>query len=667
MVNILGANSVSGGYEISNSLRFNDGDSPRLEITPSSAGDRDTFTISLWFKRGNLGSEQRLFSAGPSLGTSNNNISSVRLQNNDQLIIFGEISQSVSFTLQTNRVFRDPSAWYHIVVAFDTENGTAANRIKLYVNGVQETSFSTANYMSQNVDTFFNAANVHNISYTGGNILDGYIAEFHSIDGQQLAPTEFGEFDDNGVWIPKAYDGTYGTNGFYLDFSNDATKHAISVVGNAKHSTTQNKIGATSISFDGNGDRLDIPASTLMETASGTIECWVYMNALADGSELYYNPPIYTKGNVYQTLTVRANGKVTSHLYTGSVNELISTNAISTGAWNHVAVTWNPDGRKIWINGVLNGTSSTSLTAMDAGGNNATFHIGEGTSDSHTGLNAYVDELRVSKTDRYTSNFTPYTSALTEDSNTTLLIHSDTDNNSTTFTDSSGVIGGPGNDQTGNENHFTPFSISATDVTTDTPTNNFATMNPLYLRTGGAPVFSEGNTFSDQSSANTLQFSTILVTQGKWYMEVKVVAVGGLAAVGISDPSIYDNGNPDTKIISYRSNGQKKNLGTASSYGNTFTTGDIIGMAFDADDGNLYFYKNGTAENSGTAAFTGIDTSSGYVIGSIGYNGEASNNYGNPSYAISSGNADANGYGNFEYAVPSGYYSLCTKNLAEFG
>jgi len=454
MVNILGANSVSGGYEVDNSLRFNDGDSPKLAITPGGAGDRDTFTFSFWIKRTTLGAAQRIFSAGTSIGTNNDNVSSFLFESNDTLKFFGEVGGSASFTLQTNRLFRDPSAWYHIVVAVDTEDGTAANRIKLYVNGVQESSFSTATYMSQNTDTFFNATNVHNISYTGGGFIDGYLAEFHHIDGTQVAPTEFGEVNDNGIWIPKAYEGTYGTNGFYLEFK---------------------------------------------ETGTGQ--------------------------------------------------------------------------------------------------------------------------------------------------------------------NSSGM----GADTSGNDNHFAVTNLAATDVTTDTPTNNFATMNPLYLRTSGAPVFSEGNTFSDQSAANTLQFSTILVTQGKWYMEVKVVAVGGLAAVGISDPSIYDNGNPDTKIISYRSNGQKKNLGTDSSYGNTFTTGDIIGIAFNADDGEIFFYKNGTAENSGTAAFTGIDTSGGYVIGSIGYNGEASNNYGNPSYTISSGNADANGYGNFEYAVPSGFYSLCTKNLAEFG
>ena len=455
MVGILGANSVSGGYEIDNSLRFNDGDSSQLNSTNVGTVTLGTkFTYSVWLKKTAIvTANQNILSAD-----SGGNIAQIyfRSGSNDAIKFLETPDTFSSFdtNLTTDALFRDPSAWYHIVVAYDSTDGTAANRVKIYSNGVLQTLTGTT--ANENYTTPFNEASYNlDIGHSkGGEFFDGYMSDANFIDGQTLAPTDFGEFNDNGVWIPKAYTGTYGTNGFYLEFK---------------------------------------------QTGTGT--------------------------------------------------------------------------------------------------------------------------------------------------------------------DASGM----GADTSGNDNHWAPVNLAATDVTTDTPTNNFATMNPLYLRTSGAPVFSEGNTFSDQSAANTLQFSTILVTQGKWYMEVKVVAVGGAAAVGISDPSIYDNGNPDTKIISYRSNGQKKNLGTDSSYGNTFTTGDIIGIAFNADDGEIFFYKNGTAENSGTAAFTGIDTSGGYVIGSIGYNGEASNNYGNPSYTISSGNADANGYGNFEYAVPSGYYSLCTKNLAEFG
>ena len=252
---IMPANSVSGGYEISNSLRFNDGDSSKLTFTPDGAGDRDTFTFSFWIKRTTSGAAQRIFSAGTSIGTNNNNVSSLLFESNDTLKFFGEVGGSASFNLQTNRLFRDPSAWYHIVVAVDTEDGTAANRIKLYVNGVQESSFGTATYMGQNTDTFFNAANLHNISYAGGGgFVDGYLAEFHHIDGTQVAPTDFGEFDDNGVWIPKAYTGSYGTNGFYLQFKEtgtgtDASGIGADTSGNDNHFAVTN-FAATDVTTD---------------------------------------------------------------------------------------------------------------------------------------------------------------------------------------------------------------------------------------------------------------------------------------------------------------------------------------------------------------------------------------------------------------------------------
>ena len=250
---VVGGNE-SKGYEISNSLRFNDDDSPALTITPSGAGDRDVFTMSFWVKRANIGSAQRIFTAGTSIGTNNDNLSSLLFETNDTLKFFGEVSGSVSFTLQTNRVFRDPSAWYHIVVAVNTEDGTSSNRIKLYVNGVQESSFSSSSYMSQNTDTFFNATNKHVISYEGSGYLDCYLTEFHYIDGQQLAQTQFGEFDDNGVWIPIKYTGTYGTNGFYLEFKQTGTSQNSSGIGadtsgNDNHFAVTN-LAATDITED---------------------------------------------------------------------------------------------------------------------------------------------------------------------------------------------------------------------------------------------------------------------------------------------------------------------------------------------------------------------------------------------------------------------------------
>ena len=673
MPTLVASSSIATQYEISNSLRFNDNDSAKLSRTPSSAGNRQTWTVSVWVKRANITTGQGIFSTYS--GNANINTQSA-FQSNDKLNFY-DATSAYQWRFVTNQLFRDPSAWYNLCYVSDTTQSTAGDRIKLYINGSRVTSFEVALNPDQNNNTAdWNADVLHNIGEHNGEFFDGYMAEFHNIDGQALTPSDFGETDDNGVWIPKEYTGSYGTNGFYLDFSNDATKHAIAVVGNAKHSTTQNKIGATSISFDGNGDRLDIPASKLMETDSGTIECWVYMNALVDGSELYYHPPIYAKGNVYQSLTVRANGKVASHLYTGSVNDLVSANAISTGEWVHLAVTWNDAGRKIWINGVLNGTSDVSLTAMDAGGNNATFHIGEGTADSHTGLNAYVDELRVSKIVRYTSNFTPYTSALTEDSNTTLLIHSDTDNNSTTFTDSSGVIGGPGNDQSGNENHYTPFALGATDVTTDTPTNNFATFNPLGgINSSGKWTFSEGNTQIQQNNNNNWRAtgSTMAVANGKWYWEIEFDA-GTMSHifVGVHDSDVSLEGTnrwvAGSTLFYNHEGGEIRQDGTntTADYG-VLTAGDILGVALNMDDKQISFYDNGNAIVSNFALSSSITGFAMPTFLAYSSNVVYKVNFGNPAFGISSGNSDANGHGNFEYAVPSGYFALCSKNLAEFG
>ena len=240
---VVGGNE-SKGYEISNSLRFNDGDSASLARTPSSEGNRDTFTISFWFKRGVQGTRQFLIN---SWGGSTNDYAQIEITSSDGINIQNIVSNSQQLDLRTNRVFRDPSAWYHIVLAVDSTQSTASNRAKLYVNGVQETSFSTETYMSQNNDTYFNDDIAHYIGKRGdnSNYFDGYLTEFHMVDGSQLAQTSFGEFDDNGVWIPIKYTGTYGTNGFFLQFKQTGTSANASGIGadtsgNTHHWTPDN-------------------------------------------------------------------------------------------------------------------------------------------------------------------------------------------------------------------------------------------------------------------------------------------------------------------------------------------------------------------------------------------------------------------------------------------
>ena len=226
---VVGGNE-SKGYEISNSLRFNDGDSPKLTRTNASGGDRQKFTISFWTKRANIGSTHIFFDAGTSTSTDSGSFS-CSINSSDKLFIGGG---ATSFR-QTNRLFRDVSAWYHIVIAIDTTDSTADDRIKIYVNGVQETSFTTNNAISLNQNTPVNeSSKVHQIcnrQKSSSLPFDGYMTEFHFIDGAQKAQTDFGEFDDNGVWIPKKYTGTYGTNGFFMEFQQTGTSANSSGIG----------------------------------------------------------------------------------------------------------------------------------------------------------------------------------------------------------------------------------------------------------------------------------------------------------------------------------------------------------------------------------------------------------------------------------------------------
>jgi hypothetical protein len=468
---ILGTNSIKDtGYNVDNSLRFDKASSDYLTRTPSSAGNRKTFTFSFWIKRSKLSGGGTLFTAGAESDTEG--FFAIYFVNADNLRV--TFNESSSQETTTNAVFRDPSAWSHIVVAVDTTQGTASNRVKVYHNGTQITNFSGENYPSQDYQCLVNNTNANRVgafANSSGAIegfFNGYMAEVVLIDGTALDPTSFGEFDSDSptIWKPIDVSGlTFGTNGFYLDFEN----------------------------------------------------------------------------------------------------------ASSLGA-----------------------------------------------------------------------------------------------------------------DVSGNGNNFTVNNLTSVDQSTDTCTNNFATMNPLDVPASNQPTFSEGNLKVVSPSAsgdnNFGGASTIAVSSGKWYIEAKATVGAG----GYSRNRIGITGNESTARINnslgansyeyfYDSESGNSNAG---SYGNSYTTGDIIGIALNLDDNELKFYKNGTVQNSGTAI--SIDAPSSTSIGaykiaqsdSSGVSGATSTfefNFGSPPYSISSGNSDGNGYGNFEYSVPSGYYALNSKNLAEFG
>jgi len=464
-----GATQESAAYEIDNSLRFNDDDTAYLNRTRSSQSNT-TGTFSVWTKMSNVNVDNVLFGGA----TDVNNRSYIYFSDPDGFVgIFSRTSGSADIAYHSNAKFRDPSAWYHVVVAIDTTQGTAGNRFKMYINGTQYTDWGTATAPSQNASLPILNQSAQTVGGGFGAsaisaMAEGYMADAYYIDGQQLDASNFGETNDNGVWIPKNYTGSYGTNGFKLEFKQLGT----------------------------------------------------------------------------------------------------AADATSIGA-----------------------------------------------------------------------------------------------------------------DTSGNNNHFSQTNVTpAVDRTTDTPTNNFCTFNPLDNDTvTGAATFSEGNTvINANSDAQSGCPSTIAVSNGKWYIEGKCLAgTFEMGMFGYGDgfsfnlanhPPYGDNGYP----FAYEYGGNLKvNNSNVQTGLATFTTSDILSLALDMDNNTIKFFKNGSQVGT-TITDSNLSTFAPYTFyvanHTSGNSGDIfSLNTGNPSFSISSGNSDANGYGNFEYAPPTNYYSLCSKNLAEYG
>ena len=231
MPTILGANTLSTGYDVANSLRFDDGSSAYLNRTPSSASNRTTWTWSAWIKRSNLtGGQMALFGAK----ADSSNDTGIWLQSDDTLQFFNNVSGTVK-QIRTNRLYRDSTAWYHIVAVWDSDNGTAGNRMRLYINGVEETSFGTDTNPGSGDNSTINNTEVHQIGRVDTTYyFDGYMAEVCFIDGQALDATSFGEFDEDSPtqWKPKKVSTlTFGTNGFYLEFKQSGTSQNSSGMG----------------------------------------------------------------------------------------------------------------------------------------------------------------------------------------------------------------------------------------------------------------------------------------------------------------------------------------------------------------------------------------------------------------------------------------------------
>ena len=275
---ILPGNSATGGYDVANSCRFNSGSTDHLDRTFGSAGNRRTFTVSFWLKTTTKETYNTIFDSGADGSNSDD------IYFHTGRLNFSAYYGSTQFMLRTKAKYRDPSAWTHFVVAFDTTQSTASNRLKMYANGTQITEFDDETSPSQNFQTsYMNLDRLHNIGTLtdGDNFpLDGYLAEMVFIDGQALDPTSFGEFDEDSptIWKPIDLSGlTFGTNGFYLDFEN-----------------------SSSLGADQSGNSNDFTARNLTSVDQSTDTCtnnFATLNPL----EAEENSPTFSDGNLTQT------------------------------------------------------------------------------------------------------------------------------------------------------------------------------------------------------------------------------------------------------------------------------------------------------------------------------------------------------------------------------
>ena len=438
-------------------------------------------------------------------------------------------------------------------------------------------------------------------------------------------------------------------------------------------------------------------ATQLSRTASSTTDAqrktwtlsfWLKPSNMSGSSAQEYHYVYQASGGSSGYFRMDSDQKLRYRDYTngGSPDYLRITNRVfrDPSAWYHIVLrndttqSTAADRIRLYVNGELQEWSNANQPAQDhVGFINSTFPYQIGQSGSNGLDSTYLAQYIMCAGQSYAPTVFGSTNAngiWIPNSQPSVTYGTNGFKLDFTGTGASADASGFGADSSGNGNHFASSNLGTNPSTTDQCINNFATYNAVD--TSSNIALSKGNTVATANSNHSASRASMGLTSGKWYWENKIDSVSGGPAVGVMAASAplanQLNANPSRF---YRNNGEKYENGSGSSYGATFTTGDIIGVALDMDNGALYFYKNGTIQNSGTAAFTDMITAMSPVTNSPSpwlpavklYSEAVSINFGNPSYTIASSNADANGYGNFEYAVPSGYYALCTKNLGAYG
>jgi len=344
--------TASTTFSVANSCRFNDGDTASMAKSNGGSGNQRTYTMSAWVKFGLTPPASRLFSIGDD---ASNTIMSVFFTSGD--LRFEDVqSGNQTLDFRTDAIYRDPSAWQHFAIMVDTTQGTDTNRVKIYHNGTQVTSFSTETYPSENLDTLMNHTTGDmtigaRAATPSGSYFDGYLAEVVVLDGTAAAITDLGEFDEDSptIWKPKDVSGlTFGTNGFYLDFEDSAN------LGNDANGGTD----FTETNLDATDQATDTPTNNF---CTG--------NPLAN----FYNQTTFSEGNCKATLASSPYGYD------------IGTMGVANGKWyweiKYTSGSGDPHNvggfgisgkgesltASAWL-GYQSGSSSTDYGYMDEGG-----------------------------------------------------------------------------------------------------------------------------------------------------------------------------------------------------------------------------------------------------------------------------------------------------------
>ena len=689
----------SGGASdpVTRSLRFNGpassssstaSETCNLKRTFSSAGNRKTYTVAFWVKRSSISnSKQTLFSSG---GSGDSNTNEITFRDNDTLEFYLYPSTSMS-RLATAAKFRDVSAWYHVTVAVDTTQATAANRVKMFVNGVQQTFETHTTYPDQNDQSHFNDSKQHKFGeeqHRNRYNAEVLLADCYFIDGSAIEPVgNFIESTGYSSYKPKAFDmSSYSGNSFHIDaqpahdaellissvdrndgdttFVDVAAGHTVTSFGDPEHSTTVGNpfdSSGTAISFDGTGDYLSVATSSDFDFGSGsyTYEGWFYFNGFSETPD-----GIFSRGDAGNTSNegwgVCTNSSGTLQFYE-TVNDSYNTSSFtfSTGQWYHIALCKNGTTYKVYVDG----SEKISATLSSPPDNARPIILGR-FYDDHNGyyLDGYCFDFRAQKG-----------------------VDTGGSKPSAPLELNPIYIGG---DQSGNKNHFAPTNISSHDILLDTPTKNYATLNPLQKAGTNGSDPTEGNLSLTGGSLPSKAFSsTISVNSGKYYAEFYLESYG-YPTVSVADVSMWVDGYgtghagrvEGNGVITYdiRSNGGSgdyyvNSTSATSGVGITAGAGDIIQVAFDADTRKVWFGRNGTWNGSGDpedgtnhiGVVNGTDALTFLLRSEVSSgSGTTVANYGqDPTFEGNKTSGQDTSQSEFYYAPPTGFKSLNTSNL----